>query len=180
MHIALNTAGIPQPFKLLDKQGRATNLNRFSQVIGVNLIGTYNVMGQCAEAMQKNPIEKGERGVLINVSSVAAFEGQVGASAYSASKAGVNGLNMPLARELGEIGIRVNSIAPGMFNTPMAKSLDEKVLNSLIRQCEAPKRMGEPREFAHACAFLIENGYMNGRVLRLDAATVLQAKGNQG
>lgn len=177
IHADINAAGIPLPCKILDRDGKASSLKKYAQVINVNLNGVFNVMAKCAEQMATNePDENGERGAIVNISSGAAFEGQVGQSAYSGSKAGVNGMNMPAARELGPLGIRVNSIAPGLFGTPMVKSLDEKVVNALIDMCEAPKRMGEMEEFAHACAFLIENGYMNGRVLRLDAATVMNSK----
>jgi len=176
IHCLINAAGIPLPCKILDREGKASNLAKYSRVISVNLIGVFNVMGKCAEQMARNELVNGERGVVINISSGAAFEGQIGQSAYSASKAGINGMNIPAARELGSLGIRVCSIAPGLFATPMVLSLDEKVQESLIQMCEAPKRMGEMEEFAHACTFLIENGYMNGRVLRLDAATVMQAK----
>lgn len=177
IHVDINAAGIPLPCKILDKEGKASNLKRYATVINVNLNGVYNVMAKCAEQMAKNePDEKGERGVVINISSGAAFEGQIGQSAYSGSKGGVNSMNMPASRELGKYGIRVNSIAPGLFGTPMVKSLDDKIQQALIEMMEAPKRMGEMEEFAHACAFISENAYYNGRCLRLDAATVMQAK----
>ena len=177
IHMDVNAAGIPLPCKILDREGKASSLAKYATVINVNLMGVFNVMAKCAEQMARNePDENGERGVIVNVSSGAAFEGQIGQSAYSGSKAGVNGMNIPAARELGPLGIRVNSIAPGLFGTPLVKGLDQKVQDSLIAMCEAPKRMGEVDEFAHACAFLAENGYMNGRVLRLDAATVMQAR----
>lgn len=177
IHVDINAAGIPLPCKILDREGKASSLSNYASVIQVNLCGVFNVMAKCAEQMARNtPDENGERGVVINVSSGAAFEGQIGQSAYSGSKAGVNGMNIPAARELGPLGIRVNSIAPGLFGTPMVKSFDQKVQDSLIQMCEAPKRMGEMDEFAHTCVFLVENGYMNGRVLRLDAATVMQAR----
>jgi NAD(P)-dependent dehydrogenase (short-subunit alcohol dehydrogenase family) len=177
IHADINAAGIPLPCKILDRDGKASGLKKYAAVINVNLCGVFNVMAKCAEQMARNaPDENGERGAVINISSGAAFEGQIGQSAYSGSKSGVNGMNMPAARELGPLGIRVNSIAPGLFGTPMALSLDKKVVDSLVQMCEAPKRMGELDEFAHCCAFLIENGYMNGRVIRLDAATVMQSK----
>ena len=113
---------------------------------------------------------------IINISSGAAYEGQIGQNAYSASKSGVLGLNMPASRELGPLGIRVNAICPGLFGTPMVKGLDQKVQDTLVGMIEAPRRMGEMHEFAHCCAFLVENGYMNGRTIRLDAATVMQAR----
>ena len=150
IHANNNAAGIPLPCKILDRDGKASGLKKYATVINVNLCGVFNVMAKCAEQMARNePDDKGERGAVVNISSGAAFEGQVGQSAYSGSKAGVNGMNIPAARELGPLGIRVNSIAPGLFGTPMVKSLDEKVQESLIAMCEAPKRMGEMEEFAH-------------------------------
>ncbi len=176
IHGNINAAGIPLPCKLLDRDGKASGLSKYAKVISINLCGVFNVMAKCVEQMAVNPLEQGERGSVVNVSSGAAFEGQIGQVAYSASKAGVNGMNLPAARELGDLGIRVNSIAPGLFATPLIKNLDQKVQDSLIEMVEAPKRMGEPQEFAEACAFLMESAYMNGRVLRFDAATILQAK----
>ncbi|MOA21121.1 3-oxoacyl-[acyl-carrier-protein] reductase FabG [compost metagenome] len=134
-------------------------------------------MSKCVEQMARNDAEAGEeRGVVINVSSGAAYEGQIGQGAYSATKAGVIGLNMPAARELAAIGVRVNAIAPGLFLTSMVAALDEKVLSSLKEQMEAPKRLGDMREFAHCCAFIIENAYLNAETIRLDAATRMRAK----
>ncbi|WP_339783022.1 SDR family NAD(P)-dependent oxidoreductase [uncultured Marinobacter sp.] len=177
IHADVNAAGIVAPAKILDRDGKASSVENFKAVINVNLIGLYTVMAKCAEKMSLNePDEKGERGVIVNVSSGAAWEGQIGQSAYGASKSGVNGINIPAAREFGARGIRVNSIAPGMFATPMVNALDPKVKDALIAMCEAPKRMGEVDEFASTCAFLIENSYMNGRYIRLDAATILQSK----
>ena len=177
IHVDINAAGIPLPCKILDREGKASNLKKYANVINVNLTGVYNVMAKCAEQMAKNePDAKGERGVVINISSGAAFEGQIGQSAYSGSKAGINGMNIPAARELGPVGIRVNSIAPGLFGTPMVKSLDVKVQQALVQLLEAPKRMGEMEEFASSCAYIAENAYFNGRCLRLDGATIMQAK----
>ena len=177
IHVNINCAGVPAPCKVLDREGKATALKKFAFVVNVNLIGLFNVMSKCAEKMALNEPEGGEeRGVVINVSSGAAFEGQIGQNAYSASKSGVLGLNMPAARELGDLGIRVNAICPGLFLTPMAQSLDAKVLDVLKKIPEAPRRPGHMEEFAHCCAFLVENSYMNGRTIRLDAATVMPAK----
>jgi NAD(P)-dependent dehydrogenase (short-subunit alcohol dehydrogenase family) len=177
IHVCINAAGIPAPCKVLDKEGIATPLAAFARVVNVNLIGLFNVMSKCAEEMATNDAENGEeRGVIINISSGAAYEGQIGQCAYGASKSGILGLNMPASRELARHGIRVNAICPGLFRTPMVASLDQKVQDALINMIEAPKRMGRMEEFAHCCAFLIENAYMNGRTVRLDAATVLQAR----
>ena len=159
------------------KDGKATPLARFAQVTAVNLNGVFNVMSKCVEQMAKNEPEVGEeRGVVINISSGAAYEGQIGQVGYAATKAGVIGINMPAARELGAIGVRVNAIAPGLFLTPMVQSLDEKVVAALMTNVEAPKRLGDMREFAHCCAFIVENAYLNGETIRLDAASRLRAR----
>ena len=177
IHINVNCAGVPSPCKVLDRDGKATALKKFASVVDVNLVGLFNVMSKCAQYMALNQPDTGdERGVIINISSGAAFEGQIGQNAYAASKSGVLGLNMPAARELGPLGIRVNAICPGLFGTPMVASLDQKVQDALVTMIESPKRMGKMEEFAHCCAFLVENGYMNGRTIRLDAATVMQAR----
>jgi len=177
IHACINCAAILGPSKVLGKEGKATPLAKFAQMAMVNLVGVFNVMSQCAEQMAKNEAEAGEeRGVVINISSGAAYEGQIGQCAYAATKAGVIGLNMPAARELGSVGIRVNAIAPGLFLTPMAATLDDKVMEALKSQVEAPKRLGDTREFAHCCAFIIENAYLNGETIRLDAASRLRAR----
>ena len=162
---------------MLNKEGKAAPLAKFAQITSVNLNGVFNVMSKCAEQMAKNEAEIGEeRGVVINVSSGAAYEGQVGQCAYSATKAAIIGMNMPVARELGAIGVRVNAIAPGLFLTTMVAGLDDRVLASLKEQMEAPKRLGDMREFAHCCAFIIENAYLNAETIRLDAASRLRAR----
>ena len=177
IHININCAGVPAPCKVLDREGRATALKKFAFVVNVNLIGLFNVMSSCAEKMALNePENDEERGVIVNISSGAAYEGQIGQCAYASSKSGVLGLNMPAARELAPLGIRVNAICPGLFLTPMAESLEPNVLEALKKIPESPKRPGHMHEFAHCCAFLVENSYMNGRTVRLDAATVMQAR----
>lgn len=177
VHICVNCAGVADPAKILDRDGNALPLAHFERVVRINMIGTYNVMSQCAALMAHNPPDDGaERGVIVNTSSGAAFEGQIGQSAYAASKNGVIGLNLPAARELGRYGIRVNAIAPGLFLTPMAEGLGEKVIAALTDRIESPKRLGRPEEFAHCCRFLVENAYVNGTTIRLDAATRLTAK----
>lgn len=177
IHVCINCAAIPSPIKVLGKDGKATPLAKFAQVTAVNLNGVFNVMSKCVEQMAKNEPEAGEeRGVVINISSGAAYEGQIGQVGYAATKAGVIGINMPAARELGAIGVRVNAIAPGLFLTPMVQSLDEKVLAALMTNVEAPKRLGDMREFAHCCAFIVENAYLNGETIRLDAASRLRAR----
>ena len=177
VHVCVNCAGVADPGKILDREGKANALAAFERVVRINLIGTYNVMSQCAERMALNPPEDGEeRGVIVNTSSGAAYEGQIGQPAYASSKNGVIGLNLPSARELGRYGIRVNAIAPGLFLTPMAASLGDKVIAALTDRIESPKRLGRPEEFAHCCRFLVENAYINGETIRLDAATRLTAK----
>jgi len=172
--VCINCAGIGTPMKILDKEGQASSAcGKFAKLIAVNLIGTFNVMAHCVAAMARNAPENTERGVVINISSGAAFDGQVGQSAYSASKAGIVGLSLPVARELAGLGIRVNSIAPGLFNTPMVAALPPPVIDNLVSVMQFPKRFGDMAEFAHACAFLCENMYANGECLRLDAAARL-------
>lgn len=177
VHVCINCAGIAAPAKILDREGNATSLDAYRRAVDINLVGTYNMMSKCAAVMANNDPEDGEeRGVVINISSGAAYEGQIGQSAYASSKNGVIGLNLPAARELGRYGIRVNAIAPGLFGTPMVMSFDQKVIDSLVESVEAPKRVGRMEEFAHACQFLIENAYVNGETLRLDAATRQRAR----
>lgn len=177
LHAAVNCAGVVGPLKVIGRDGMAADLDLFRRTVEVNLIGTFNVMSKAAERMLRNAPEDGEeRGVIVNISSGAAYEGQIGQCAYASSKAGVIGLNLPAARELGPKGIRVNAIAPGLFGTPMMASLPAEVQQSLVDSVEAPKRVGRMEEFAHCCAFLIENAYMNGATVRLDAATRLRAR----
>ncbi|APE45883.1 MULTISPECIES: SDR family NAD(P)-dependent oxidoreductase [Rhodobacterales] len=177
VHVCINCAGVAAPSKIIERDGNATSLDAYRRTIDINLVGTFNMLSKCAAQMAKNDLENGEeRGVLINVASGAAYEGQIGQAAYASSKNGVIGLNLPAARELGRYGVRVNAIAPGLFGTPMVMSFDQKVIDSLIESCEAPKRVGRMEEFAHACAFLIENAYINGETLRVDAATRLKAR----
>jgi len=177
IHVCINCAALPIPCKVLGKDGKATPLAKFAQVTAVNVNGVFNVMSKCAEQMAQNEPEVGEeRGVVINISSGAAYEAQIGQCAYAASKAALLGLNMPAARELGDVGIRVNAIAPGLFMTPMVQTLDPKIVEALTAQIEAPKRLGDMREFAHTCAFIIENAYLNAETIRLDAASRLRAR----
>jgi NAD(P)-dependent dehydrogenase (short-subunit alcohol dehydrogenase family) len=177
IHVCINGAAIPTRFRMLSKDNKAAPLAGFAQTTAVNLNGVFNVMSKAAEQMARNEPEAGEeRGVVINVSSGAAYEGQIGQCAYSATKAAIIGMNIPAARELGSIGVRVNAIAPGLFLTPMVAALDEKILNSLKDAMEAPRRLGDMREFAHTCAYIIENAYLNGETIRLDGAARLRAR----
>jgi len=177
IHVCINCAALPTLCKVLGKEGKATPLAKFAQATAVNVNGVFNVMSKCAEQMVRNEPEAGEeRGVVINISSGAAYEAQIGQVAYAASKAALLGMNMPAARELGDVGIRVNAIAPGLFLTPMVQTLDENIVAALKSQIEAPRRLGDMREFAHCCAFIIENAYLNAHTIRLDAASRLRAR----
>ena len=169
VHICVNCAGVGTPQKTLGRSG-VIPLENFKQVIDINLNGTFNVLRLAAEQMAKNePLtDGGERGIIINTASVAAFDGQMGQAAYGASKAGVAGMTLPVARDLSSFGIRINTIAPGLFRTPMAEGLSEKVIEKLESSVEFPKRLGKPSEYASLALFMIENEYINGEVIRLD------------
>ena len=169
---SVNCAGIVVVQKLLDKEGNPADLAKFAKGIEVNLIGTFNVARLVAAAIIKqDPSANGEdRGVIINTASIAAFDGQVGQGSYSSSKAGVVGMTLPLARELSRHQIRVMTIAPGVFGTPMVASLPEAARISLEQSVPYPKRTGNPEEFAKLVAHIVENGYLNGEVIRLDGA----------
>jgi NAD(P)-dependent dehydrogenase (short-subunit alcohol dehydrogenase family) len=168
--VLVNCAGIGTAMKTVGKAGPA-RLEDFSRVIGVNLIGTFNCIRLAAARMAKNtPAADGERGVVINTASVAAYDGQIGQAAYSASKGGVVGLTLPVARDLAELGIRVVTIAPGIFETPMLGTLPEPIRASLARQVPFPQRLGRPDEYAALAAHIIENVMLNGETIRLDGA----------
>lgn len=168
--ICVNCAGIAVGGKTIGRNGPLL-LEQFSQVININLIGTFNVLRLAAEQMANNePDDDGERGVIINTASVAAFDGQVGQAAYSASKAGIAGMTLPIARDLAPLGIRVMTIAPGIFDTPMMKGMTDEVRKPLIDMVQSPKRLGDPIEFADLCAHIVANRYLNGEVIRLDGA----------
>ncbi len=175
--IAVNCAGIGTPQKVLDREGNRNPLAYFQKIIAVNLVGTYNVLSHAAEAMQANePNADGERGVIINTASVAAYEGQIGQAAYSASKGGVVGLTLPVARELARSGIRVMTIAPGFIHTPLFDGLPEAAVESLKEQVVFPKRLGQPAEYAKLAAHIVENAYLNGETIRMDAAARMAPK----
>jgi len=176
LHICINCAGIGDPQKIIDKEGPA-NLERFVQVIQVNLIGTFNVARLAAWAISQNePNQDGERGVIINTASVAAFDGQIGQAAYSASKGGIVGLTLPLARDLARHGIRVMTIAPGLFDTPLLARLPDNVKASLGAMVPFPSRLGRPSEYAQLARQIIENPMLNGEVIRLDGAIRMAPK----
>jgi len=176
IHVAVNCAGVATPAKVLGKKG-PMSIDGFTQVVRINLIGTMNVIRLAAEKMVNNaPNEDGEKGVVINTASVAAFEGQIGQAAYSASKAGVAGLTLPVAREFADYGLRVVTIAPGLFETPMAAGLPEKVLESLRKMIPFPRRFGKPSEFSLLVKHIIENPFLNAETIRLDAAVRMAAR----
>ena len=177
IHVNVNCAGIGAASRTLGKDG-AMPLKMFNFVVQVNLIGTFNTLRLCAAEMQKNEpaTEDGERGVIINTASVAAFDGQIGQAAYSASKAGVAGMTLPIARDLSRSGIRVCTIAPGIFETPMMAGAPEQVRNPLIDMVQFPKRLGNAPEYALLARQIIENPYLNGETIRLDGAIRMSAK----
>ena len=173
---AVNCAGVGAPAKVLGKDGPHA-LDVFQRIININLIGTFNVIRLTAAAMANNtPDEGGERGVIINTSSVAAYEGQIGQAAYSASKGGVNAMTLPIARELARSGIRVVTIAPGLFDTPMMAGLPEAARESLGAQVPFPSRLGHPDEYAALAKHILENIMLNGSVIRLDGAIRMTPK----
>ncbi len=170
LHGAVSCAGVAIARRVLSKEGPHP-LDRFDAVVRVNLVGTFNVVRLVAAAMAGNePGQDGERGVIVNTASIAAFDGQVGQAAYSASKGGVVGLTLPLARELGRSGIRVVTIAPGIFETPMMALLPDAARQALIDQTVFPNRLGSPPEFASLVRHIVENPMLNGEVIRLDGA----------
>jgi NAD(P)-dependent dehydrogenase (short-subunit alcohol dehydrogenase family) len=170
INVLVNCAGIGTAMKTFGKAGPA-RLEEFTRVISVNLIGTFNCIRLAAAHMAKNtPGPDGERGVVINTASVAAFDGQVGQAAYLASKGGIVGMTLPIARDLAEQGIRVMTIAPGIFETPLLGTLPEPVRASLAKQVPFPSRLGQPDEFAALACHIVTNGMLNGETIRLDGA----------
>ncbi|BBG04789.1 MULTISPECIES: SDR family NAD(P)-dependent oxidoreductase [Pseudonocardia] len=170
VHIGVNTAGVVDAARIVSRRGPAA-LDDFERVVRINLCGTFNVMRVAVAAMLANePDEDGERGVMINTASGAAYDGQSGQAAYSASKAGVIGLALPVARDLAGTGVRVNTIAPGLFETPMTGSLPDRVRTGIEQTLVEPSRMGRPEEFARMVRSIVENGYLNAECIRLDAA----------
>ncbi|MBK6867661.1 MAG: SDR family NAD(P)-dependent oxidoreductase [Burkholderiales bacterium] len=169
--ILMQIAGIGTAKRVIGKDGSAAALEDFIKVVGVNLIGTYNAARLFAAACAKlEPMEDGERGAMVFTASVAAFDGQVGQQAYSASKGGVVGMTLPMARDLAQHGIRVCTIAPGLFNTPLMRTLPEAVQASLAASIPFPSRLGKPEEFAELACHIVTNGHLNGEVIRLDGA----------
>ena len=172
----INCAGIGIAEKTIGKNG-PHSLKAFSKVLGVNLIGTFNMIRLVAEKMATNtPNEKGERGVIINTASVAAYDGQIGQAAYSASKSGIVGMTLPIARDLSNLGVRVVTIAPGLFNTPAFQSLPEKAIDALGKMTPFPSRLGEASEFGMMVNSIIINPMLNGETIRLDGAIRMQPR----
>lgn len=176
INVVVNCAGIAPAAKVLGKKG-PHDLDLFTRVVTVNLVGTFNVIRLAAEQMVNNEAgEDGERGVIINTASVAAFEGQIGQAAYSASKGGIVGLTLPLARELAQFGIRVVTIAPGIMETPMLMGMPDNVREALGNMVPFPQRLGQPDEYAGLVRQIIENRLLNGTTIRLDGAIRMQPK----
>ncbi len=176
LNTAINCAGILGAGRVLGKEGPMP-LKIFATTVMVNLVGSFNVAKAAADLMQHNAAgEDGERGVIVNTASVAAYEGQIGQAAYSASKGGVVGMTLPMAREFARIGVRVMTVAPGVFHTPMVDGMPEQVYASLCAQVPFPSRLGAPEEFADTVAFILRNRYLNGETIRIDGAIRLQPK----
>ncbi len=175
--ICVNCAGIGIAAKTIDREGNPHSLDLYRKVIEVNLIGTFNISRCAAAAMARNePDEKTERGVIINTASIAAFDGQMGQVAYSATKGGIVGMTLPMARDLAGSGIRVNTIAPGVMATPLLLSAPQQVQDGIVSGIPFPKRLGEPSEFGQLVVHMVENSYLNGETVRLDGAVRMQPR----
>lgn len=176
LNISVNCAGVGMAMRTTSKNGPHP-LDIFEMVIRINLIGTFNTIRLAAAAMEQNtPNEEGERGVIINTASVAAFDGQIGQAAYSASKGGIVGMTLPIARDLSRSGIRVVTIAPGLFDTPLMEALPEEARISLGQQVPFPSRLGRPAEYAQLAQAIVENAMLNGETIRLDGAIRMAPK----
>ena len=172
----VNCAGVAPGEKVIGRDA-PHRLDSFARVVGINLVGTFNMIRLAAEVMSKQDANaQGERGVIVNTASIAAFDGQIGQAAYAASKSGVVGLTLPVARELARFGIRVVTIAPGIFETPLMSAMPQEVQNSLGRSVPFPSRLGRPEEFAMLVRHIAENSMLNGEVIRLDGAMRMAAK----
>ncbi|MFC9985510.1 SDR family NAD(P)-dependent oxidoreductase [Microbacterium keratanolyticum] len=177
LRIVVNCAGIAPPAKVLDREGNPAVLADFERIVRINLVGTFNVTSQAAAIIAKNdPDATGDRGVIVSTASVAAFDGQIGQPAYSASKGGVHAMTLPIARELARYAIRVCTIAPGIMETPMLKGLPQAAQDSLGEQVPYPSRLGKPEEYAALVQSIVENGYLNGETIRLDGAIRMAPK----
>lgn len=176
LRVLINCAGIGPAARIVGREGPLP-LGDFEKAIRVNLIGTFNMLRLAAARMSlQEPVEDGERGVIVNTASVAAFDGQIGQAAYAASKGGIVSMGLPAARELARFGIRVNTIAPGIFMTPLLKGLPEEAQQSLGAAIPFPSRLGDPAEFADLARFMVENRYLNGEVVRLDGGIRMAPK----
>ena len=174
--VLVNCAGIATPSRILGKQG-LMSLDFFQKIININLVGSFNMLRLVAEKMIKlEADEDGQRGVIISTASIAAYEGQIGQSAYAASKAGIVGMTLPAAREFASLGIRVNAIAPGVFHTPLVAGLPQEAQDSLAANIPNPKRLGKPEEFAKLVWHILENHYINGETIRIDGSLRMQSK----
>ncbi|MEO0323462.1 MAG: 3-hydroxyacyl-CoA dehydrogenase [Myxococcota bacterium] len=176
LRVAVSCAGIGWAARTLKRDGTPHPLELFQQIIDVNLVGTFNVLRLAASAMSAAEAVDGERGVVINTASIAAYDGQIGQAAYAASKGGVVGMTLPVARDLAKAGVRVCTIAPGTFDTPMLASLPEDVRAALAAGIPNPSRLGNPAEYAALAVHIVENGYLNGEVVRLDGALRMPPK----
>jgi NAD(P)-dependent dehydrogenase (short-subunit alcohol dehydrogenase family) len=177
LRIAVNCAGTGDALRTIGRDGTPHDLDRFMRVININLVGTFNTLRYAAAAMAGNePLEDGERGVIINTASIAAFDGQIGQLAYSASKGAIVGLTLPAARDLSAVGIRVNTIAPGLMDTPLLGLLPEEAKSALGAGVLFPKRLGHSDDFARLAAAIIENPYLNGETIRLDGGLRMPPK----
>jgi len=176
--LCVNCAGIAPAKRLLDREGNPAPLGDFQTTIDINLVGSFNVARLVAAAMAKQPAcnQDGERGVIINTASVAGYEGQIGQTAYAASKGGIIGLTLPMARDLAPLGIRVNTIAPGVMGTPMLLAMPDKVQDALSSNVQFPKRLGLPEEFGKLVVHIAENPYLNGETIRLDGGLRMPPK----
>jgi len=173
LHACLNIAGIPGTMRLLNRDGSVPEGDVFDRTLKVNLAGTFQVMRHCASALVRNELEEGERGVIVNVASIAAFDGSRGHVAYSASKAGVVGMMLPAARELAHWGIRVVTVAPGLFDTPMLHTIAPHTLDKMATTALWPKRFGNADEFSGLVAHILDNRYINAEVIRIDGGARL-------
>lgn len=177
IHVCVNCAGVGSAMKTVGRENKPHDLGVFQTVVNINLIGTFNVLRLAAAAMAENtPDADGQRGLIVNTASVAAFDGQVGQVAYAATKGAVVGMTLPIARDLATLGIRCNTIAPGIFNTPLMNAAPDKVKQPLIDMTQFPKRLGHPPEYAALVCHLIENRFMNGETIRIDGAIRMQPR----
>lgn len=177
IQVLVNAAGVAPAQRMLSRDGTMFDLDLFRFTVGVNLIGMFDVIRNTARIMSENdPTDEGERGVIVNVASIAAFEGQVGQAAYSASKGGVVGMTLPIARDLASVGVRVNTVAPGIMDTPMLAGAPRELRDALAELAVFPRRLGTPDDFAHLVTSIVENPMLNGEIIRLDAAVRMPPK----